>query len=59
MNNAQRRAIESAISNVSDNLYRFKLQRDRDPNWKSGNDEPIDDIILKLEAELAELQVGF
>lgn len=55
---AQWQALESAISNVEDNLYRYKLQYQRDPNSKTGNDEPISNIILKLEAQLAELKEG-
>jgi hypothetical protein len=58
MNSAQREAIINAISNVRDDLYRFKMQQQRDPEWKSGNDEPIDGIITQLESQLGELNEG-
>lgn len=58
LTSAQIKAIKEKIGHVSDDLYRFRMQKDRDPDWKSGNDEPIDDIILKLESEIEELKVG-
>jgi hypothetical protein len=58
MNEVQRRAIETYASNRYDDLVRFKMQQQRDPDWKSGNDEPIDGIITQLEAQLGELNEG-
>lgn len=58
MNNAQKEAIKAAISNVQDDLYRFRLQAAAKPDWVSGNGEPIDEIIMRLEAHLAELKQG-
>lgn len=56
MNQAQRRAIETAIGNAADNLYRAKLQKKRDPNWVSGNDETIDEVITQYQKQINDLK---
>ena len=56
MNTAGERAIRDAIGYLSDNLYRFKLQQRAMPSWKSGNGEPIADIIASHERSIAELE---
>ncbi len=58
MNEAQKRAVESAIANVQDDLLRAKWAQRRDPNWKSGNGETIDEVIAGYEKHLAELAVN-
>lgn len=56
INGLQRRAINNAISNTEDNLYRCKMQAKRDPEYKTGNGVSISEMVSRLEAELAELK---
>ncbi len=56
MNQAQRDAIQSAIGHMEGNLYRARLAKRGDSNWKSGNGEPIDAIIAGYERQLAALR---
>ena len=58
MNEAQRRAIQSAIGNMQDNLYRARMQKRADPSWVSGNGETIDQVIAGYQKELDHLQEG-
>ncbi len=56
MNNAQKNAIQQAIDNLNDSLYRAQMTAKRNPHWKSGNDEPIANIIAGYEKAIAELE---
>jgi hypothetical protein len=58
MNRAQRNAVNQVIGNIEDDLYRAKMQKKADPNWKSGNGESIDDYISDCEKRLVELKEG-
>jgi hypothetical protein len=55
MNAAQKQAIETHISFLQDNLYRFRMQQKANPNYVTGNGEPIADIIANHEKQIAEL----
>lgn len=59
LNAAQRRAIENAISYVEENLFRARHTARHQPDWKSGNGEPIAQIVAEYEAHLAALKEGF
>ena len=56
MNEAQQQAINDAIANSQDNLYRFRLQQKAMPNWVTGNGEPIATVIEYWEKQVAQLK---
>jgi len=56
MNEYQERAIQTAIANAEDNLARAKSMQKRNPNWISGNGEPILEVIHSYERELRHLK---
>jgi hypothetical protein len=56
LNDAQRRAIESAIANAEDNLARANAMMKLNPGWVSGNGEPILEVIFRYERELRRLR---
>lgn len=58
MNTTQRRAIDYAISNANDNLYRYERGYEADNKAKTGNDVPFAEIIEKLKKEIADLKEG-
>lgn len=55
---AQKKAIERAISGVQDDLNRAIKTKAMIPHWVSADAERIDDVIVRLQAELSELKVG-
>lgn len=59
LNDAQRRALQSAIANAEDNLFRARHTMRHQPDWKSGNGEPIAQIVAEYEGHLAALKEGF
>lgn len=58
MNEAQRQAIQTAIFNAEDNLYRAQLQKRAMPEWVSGNGVSIDDMIAGYQATIDKLKEG-
>lgn len=56
MNPAGIRAIESALSNVEDNLYRY--ENFGKPTDRTGNGELYSDVIASLEQERADLSAA-
>lgn len=56
MNSAQKAAIDSAISEAKDNLIRAQMQQKRNPKWRSGNGEPIAEVIKGYEEYLRKLE---
>lgn len=58
MNDLQKKAIQDAIDNVEDNLYRARLAQNRNPLWTSGNGEPIADVIAGYENRLKRLRAN-
>ena len=56
LNEAQQRAIQNAIGNAEDNLARALAAQKRNPNWVSGNGEPILEVIHGYERELRQLR---
>jgi hypothetical protein len=56
-------ALRTKLGNAYDNLYRAKLQLRANPEWRSGNDESIQDMVAdyqkyhdEIEAAIAELE---
>jgi hypothetical protein len=49
-------AVRQQLGNLQDNLYRYKMQQKADPDWRTGNDEPIGDVIASIEAQITELR---
>lgn len=58
MNDAGIRAIRSELANASDNLARAQMQKRANPDWRSGNDESIDDVIAGYQRHVDELEVA-
>jgi hypothetical protein len=56
MNSAGTRAIKSALSEVEDNLYRYKNLGQ--PTDRTGNGELYSDVIASLEKERDELRAA-
>jgi hypothetical protein len=56
LNEAQQRAINNAIAAAVDNLRRAELTMQRNPNWVSGNGEPILELIHAYEREFRQLK---
>ena len=46
------RAVQSALINIEDDLYRARLQQRNNPNYVTGNGEHISDIVRHYEYEL-------
>jgi len=46
------RAVQSALINIEDDLYRARLQQRNNPNYVTGNGERISDIVRHYEYEL-------
>lgn len=47
---AVQRAVRTALGNAEDNLARAKMQQRADPEWTSGNDETIDQVVAGYQA---------
>ena len=58
MNEAQKRAIATALVNAKDDLARATMQKRANPNWRSGNGETIDELISQYQAQVRELEGG-
>jgi hypothetical protein len=43
------RAIQTALGNVGDDLYRARLQQGADSSWRSGNGESIGEVVAGYE----------
>lgn len=56
MNDAQKRALQNAIANAGDNLARARMQQQADPNWVSGNEESIDEVVAEYQRHYDELR---
>lgn len=55
MNAAGIKAIETALGQARDNLYRAEHQKKNLPNWKDGNGVNIDVIIRGYQKQVREL----
>lgn len=56
MNKAQKRAIEQAIANLEDNLFRYKFAEQQHPGSKTGNGAPYTEVIEEHKRQIAELK---
>ena len=46
----------SALASAQDNLARATMQRERMPEWVSGNGEPIDEVVAGYWADVNEIK---
>ena len=58
MNDEQRRAVESEICRLEDDIYRYSMGLRANPNAKTGNGVPFGDVIASLERRLVALKEG-
>jgi Trk K+ transport system NAD-binding subunit len=43
------RLLKKDLVDAEDNLCRARMQKRHDPNWKTGNGEPIDEVIASYQ----------
>lgn len=58
MNDAQKDAVRSAIANLEDNMYRYRLAESRKPGQITGNGEKFSEVIADHARRIAELKGG-